>query len=56
MAKNEQTSKRVGGLAAQQLANPNTPANQKAVDASALTQRPDKKGQPAKPPKKAKGK
>ena len=42
MAKNEQTSKKVGSIASKLLSNPKTPAKIKSVAASALTQRPSK--------------
>jgi hypothetical protein len=42
MAK-EQTSKRVGKIASQQLRRKNTSAPNKSTAASALTQRPNKK-------------
>ena len=42
MAKNEQTSKKVGTKASQQLRSRKSSSNQKSVAASALTQRPDK--------------
>ena len=44
MARNEKTSKKVGTTASKLLANPKTPKAVKSVAASALTQRPDKKG------------
>ena len=46
MAKNEQTSKRVGSKASKILRNPKSTLSQKSVAGSALTQRPDKKKKP----------
>jgi len=43
MAKNEQTSKRVGSKAAKLLRRKTSPANVKAVAGSDLTQMPDRK-------------
>lgn len=43
MAKNEKTSKAVGTKASKILSSPKSTKNQKAVAASALTQRPDRK-------------
>jgi len=44
MAKNEQTSKRVGKVASKQLRDGGTSKPAKTTAASALTQRPDKSG------------
>lgn len=48
MAKIEKTSKKVGSRAAQQLKDAKTAKAVKSVDASALTQMPDKGKEPAK--------
>ncbi|WP_156919797.1 hypothetical protein [Syntrophorhabdus aromaticivorans] len=44
MAKNESTSAKVASKAGKLLSNPKTPKSVKSVAASALTQRPGKKG------------
>jgi len=44
MAKNESTSAKVASKASKLLSNPKTPKNVKSVAASALTQKPGKKG------------
>lgn len=46
MAKNEQTSKRVGTKASKILRDRKSTPSQKSVAGSALTQRPDKKKKP----------
>ena len=44
MGKNEKTSARVGKVASKQLRSPQTSKPAKTTAASALTQRPDRKG------------
>lgn len=53
MARNEKTSRRVGKLAGEALADDTASAREKALAGSALSQAPDKK-KPAKKKKKAK--